>query len=534
MSEFRASIVTLKQEKAALLAATDDDHGDKANLIATSKKALGQAAQLAADAAEARKRSSEAAFQMIAARNATYLSQRLETLLPSAVVSAELAAVKGEMSLAKVADKASVSLTAVEEVFNKAIEKGSLGVSDFNTLEEDVSMALSDAASQQIAVMTHQAMFASITIDAATDALRLMAAGQWPDLLSEEMSTALGNVVLHSIADLDLALSDQLKLLKSEGALSPMRSSLTDLDQSVRNTRLALFGSTDESGQTVIPVDWKPPGWEALKNLSLGRFACLGATAALCSAVSPMEDTENDLPPATPRNLADVLTKAKQSCANILDVCKNLSNLRINDTDVLISLDELSDRFQNDSKTLFECVKTALSKQSITSVDVTEFSSLLEKVLSSVRLLAALARKAELDQYESERHHCLSAEFGDSWLGVTEIVSQVRIVNGDPEDVNYLLRARAIENQLADAVGNEPKLAIADAKNASLEKVSRLNRSDFGVGSAIISHIHSNNLFKSNYRNFYLGPKKSKCKTAVFQNWRLCWPECRLQLPCLP
>jgi hypothetical protein len=165
---------------------------------------------------------------------------------------------------------------------------------------------------------------------------------------------------------------------------------------------------------------------------------------------------------------------------------------------------------------------------------VTEFSSLLEKVLSSVRLLAALARKAELDQYESERHHCLSAEFGDSWLGVTEIVSQVRIVNGDPEDVNYLLRARAIENQLAEAVGNEPKLAIADAKNASLEKVSRLNRSDFGVGSAIISHIHSNNLFKSNYRNFYLGQKKSKCKTAVFQNWRLCWPECRLQLPCLP
>jgi len=495
VSEFRASIVTLKQEKAALLAATDDDRGDKANLIATSKKALGQAAQLAADAAEARKRSSEAAFQMIAARSATYLSQRLETLLPSAVVSAELAAVKGEMSLAKVADKASVSLTAVEEVFNKAIEKGSLGVSEFNTLEEDVSMALSDAASHQIAVMTHQAMFASITIDAATDALRLMAAGQWPDLLSEEMSTALGNVVLHSIADLDLALSDQLKLLKSEGALSPMRSSLTDLDQSVRNTRLALFGSTDESGQTVVPVDWKPPGWEALKNLSLGRFACLGATAALCSAVSPMEDTENDLPPATPRNLADVLTKAKQSCANILDVCKNLSNLRINDTDVLISLDELSDRFQNDSKTLFECVKTALSKQSITSVDVTEFSSLLEKVLSSVRLLAALARKAELDQYESERHHCLSAEFGDSWLGVTEIVSQVRIVNGDPEDVNYLLRARAIENQLAEAVGNEPKLAIADAKNASLEKVSRLNRSGFWVGSAIISHIHSNNLF---------------------------------------
>ncbi len=67
-------IVTLKQEKAALLAATDNDRGDKANLLATSKKALGQAAQLASDAAEARKRSSEAAFQMIAARALPSLS----------------------------------------------------------------------------------------------------------------------------------------------------------------------------------------------------------------------------------------------------------------------------------------------------------------------------------------------------------------------------------------------------------------------------------------------------------------------------
>jgi hypothetical protein len=66
------------------------------------------------------------------------------------------------------------------------------------------------------------------------------------------------------------------------------------LDQSVKNTRLVLFGSTDKSGQTVIPVDWKPPGWEALKNLSLGRFASLGASTALCSAMSPIEDTENE------------------------------------------------------------------------------------------------------------------------------------------------------------------------------------------------------------------------------------------------
>ncbi|KAL3821819.1 hypothetical protein ACHAXA_003321 [Cyclostephanos tholiformis] len=470
VSEFRASIVTLKQEKAALLAATDDDRDDKANLLATSKKALAQAALLASDAAEARKRSADATFQMITARSATYLSQRLELLLPSPVVSAELAAVKGEMSLAKVADKASVSLTAVEKVFNIAIEKGSLAVSEFNTLEEGTSMALSDAASQQIAVINHQAMFASITIEAATDALRLLAAGQWPDLLSEEISTDLGSVILHSITDLDLALSDQLKLLISEGVLSPMRSSLSDLDQYVKNTRLAVFGSRDESGKTVIPVDWKPPGWEALKNLSLGRFACLGATAALCSAVSPMDDTENELPPATPRYLADVLTKAKQCCASILDVCNNLPGLKLDNNDVLTSLDELCDQYRIDSNLLFESIKTALSGQSITSMDVTNFSSLLEKVFSTVRLLAALVRKAELDRGDMKHHHFLSAEFGDSWQGVTTIVSQVRNMNGDPEDVNYLMRARAIENHLSEAVENEPRLVNANAKIVSLEK----------------------------------------------------------------
>ena len=470
VSEFRASIVTLKREKAALLAVTDDDRGDKANLLATSKKALAQAAQLASDAADARKRNSEAAFHMITARSTTYLNQRLETLLPSGVVSTELAAVKGEMNLAKVADKAAVSLTAVEEVFNKAIERGLSGISEFNILEEGASMSLTDASSQQIAVINHQAAFATITIEAGTDALRLLAAGQWPDLLSEEQSTELGTVVLHSITDLDFALSDQLKLIKSEGMLSPMRSSLSDLDQSVRNTRLAIFGFTDDCGQTIIPKEWKPPGWEALKNLSLGRFAILAATAALCSTVSPMEDSENEPPPATPHNLVDVLRKAKQSCASILDICKSFSGLQLNDVDVLKSLDELSIQFQNGSKSLFECVKTSLSKQSVSNVEVAEYSSLLDSVISTVRLLAALIRKAELDKLDAKHHHYLSAEYGDSWMGVTEIVSQVRQVNGDPEDLNYLMRARTIESQLADAVQNEPKLVIADAKIVSLEK----------------------------------------------------------------
>ena len=475
MSEFRASISTLKREKAALLAHTDDDQGEKSHLLATSKKALAQAAQLASDAAEARKSSSEAAFHKIYARNATYLSQRLERLLPSGVVSAELAAVKGEMSLAKVADLASVSLVTVEDVFNKAIERGSVAMSEFSTLNDNDSMPLSEAALQQIAVMTHQTRFVGITIEAATDALRLMAAGQWPELLSQELSTDLGGVVTHSIADLDTALSEQLKLLKSDGVLSPLRSSLSYLDQSVRNTKLALFNATTESGKLVIPADWKPPVWEALKHISLGRFACLGAAALLSSAVCTTEDAENEPPPPTPKHFADVFTKIRHGCLFLLDVCKNLAGLQLNDTDTLNSLDEFSAQFHFHSKELYESIATTFEGKSISSDDVDRFSSLVERILSSAKKIAALVRKSGLNEHDTP-HHYLAVEFGDSWGGITAVVSEARSVDGDSEDLNYLLRARAIENQLAEAVQNEPKLVVAEAKIARLEKVRKLFR----------------------------------------------------------
>lgn len=437
--------------------------------MATSQKALAQAAQMAADAAEARKLSSEAAFQRIAARSSEYLCRRLESLLPSGVVSAELAAVKGEMSLAKISDKAAESLVSVEEVFNRAIDKGAEGLSEFDIVEGGESMILSDAAKQQIAVMTHQAEFSRIAIEGSTDALRLMAAGQWPELLSQEMSTDLGSAVLTSVADLDLALSDQLRLLKSEGVLSPLRSSLADLEKSVNNTRLALFSATDESGNSVIPDGWKPPGWEALRFLSLGRFACLGATSVLSSAVSPIDDDEP--PPATPPNFAQVLGNAKQNCASILGVSKKLAGLSLDDTEILSSLDDLANQYHSSSMAFYQCVKTTFATQSVTAEDVAKFAKHLEEVHNPVRLLDALLRKADLGDHETGHYHQLSAEYGDSWGGVTDIIAQVRGVDGDSEDVNYLMRSRAIENQLTEAVNNEPKLVIADAKIASLEKV---------------------------------------------------------------
>ena len=66
-------------------------------------------------------------------------------------------------------------LLAVEKVSNRAIDKGSVLLSEFDTVEEGVHVFL-DATSQQISVMTHQAEFLKMAIEATMDALRLMPA----------------------------------------------------------------------------------------------------------------------------------------------------------------------------------------------------------------------------------------------------------------------------------------------------------------------------------------------------------------------
>ena len=66
-------------------------------------------------------------------------------------------------------------LLAVEEVSNRAINKGSALLLEFDTVEEGVHV-FSDATSQQISVMTHLAGFSKMAIKAAMGALRLMPA----------------------------------------------------------------------------------------------------------------------------------------------------------------------------------------------------------------------------------------------------------------------------------------------------------------------------------------------------------------------
>ena len=88
-------VETLKQEKKALLELHQGGEGEKSEMVSASQKALARAAQLVQDAAEMRKREAQAAVDRIDSQVRMHLSERLESLLPPTVASAEIASIKG-------------------------------------------------------------------------------------------------------------------------------------------------------------------------------------------------------------------------------------------------------------------------------------------------------------------------------------------------------------------------------------------------------------------------------------------------------
>ena len=151
-----------------------------------------------------------------------------------------------EERASKVASMASHSLSGVSLSFTKSLrlipiivntttgDKGSSEeVAAAEGEQQQTSVQLSDESKQEISTMVHQSECAHVLINASIDLLRLLLAGHWPDLLSQQGSTELGILLGHSISELDLTLRNLLKSLKEEGVLSPHQtpSSLVELKQ---------------------------------------------------------------------------------------------------------------------------------------------------------------------------------------------------------------------------------------------------------------------------------------------------------------
>jgi hypothetical protein len=94
---------------------------------------------------------------------------------------------------------------------------------------------------------------------------------------------------------------------------------------------------------------------------------------------------------------------------------------------------------------------------------------------NALRLISKISmelRSMNMIISDVETYHPFSPEADDPWGGITSLIRSIRSIDGDSDDINYLLRSKAIEQRLGDAIDNEPKLEWSTSKIATLEKVS--------------------------------------------------------------
>lgn len=461
VANYRTTVATLKQEKHALLELQRGGEGEKSNLVAASQNALARAAQLVSDAADVRRREAVAAVERIEGRTFKHLANRLETLLPQVVTSTEVGAIKGELSAAKTVGTASTILEGIHASFVRAI-RPSLGSVEESSPTESLSLKLSDETRQKVVTMLYQTQFANAVVSVASDLIRFLAATQWPDLLTREGSLELASILGHSTLSLDDALNVVLRSLKEEGLLTPEQSNLGALQQTITAALLSLRSDIERDDDTLLSGNWNPPGWELIRDVTVAKFCCQGAAAAISSVLDETED--RTAPPA----LINLYNQVERASAQSHAICGWLANLDVTNRSLVDELSNLVGGYKVHATNLLSSVDGTLSANG----DINTCYSYAQGVLGVLPKLSAALRSANMNQSDEEAVHTLSPENQDAWARVARLCRALRSIDGDPEDVHYLQRARAIETRLTAAVENEPKLERANEMVAVLEKVS--------------------------------------------------------------
>jgi dynactin 1 len=473
---------TLKHEKKALLELQQGGEGEKSDLVSASQKALARAAQLVQDAAEMRKREAQAAIDRIDSQVRMHLCERMQRLLPPSVASAEIASIKGELLLCKVVGKASLSLDGIARSFSKTIRARSWEWrSDAAEAPEEEPMSealtLSDEQQQMAATMIHQSEVAHVAIDVSGDLLWLLSAGQWPDILTPEASSELGSIMGHSMSELDLVLGNVLNTLKEEGVLSPHQSNIGAFRQTVVATMQTLRSHIVQDGESLVPMDWKPEALKLFRDASRAKFSSLGCYAAVASVLNhgdAVKTIENQTKTQElVKCLKGLLKKLDQAASEAVKSCLRLAHLDVQDEGTVVAITGVAEAWRASSDDLLGNIYSMLiSEQGLTSEKLAACEAATDAVVQLVSQFASSLRSANLNATEDQKFHPFSPEIADVWDGVTSLARSIRSKDGDQDDVNYLLRARYIEHSLEEAIEKEPKLALANAKLASLEKVS--------------------------------------------------------------
>jgi hypothetical protein len=478
VKNYRTTVETLKQEKEALMQVQQGAFGEKSDWMAASQKALARAAQLVTDAANLRKEKAHAATKAMEHIVYKHLSKRLEGLTPSSVVAPEVAAMKGELYACKVAGKASQSLEGIVESFSKKI-RPALPPDETGEAEgTGTAIEMSDDARQEVTTMLHQVEMAQVLVAASSDLRRFIAGGQWPDLVAPEVSVEVGAILGHSVTELDSMLGGVFHSLKEEGALTPDQSNLGALRQMVENTAQRIGAEVDREDATLISHAWSPPGWKLLRDASIAKFCCLGAAASL-SIVQADGDHQA-------RVLVRLYNRVEQASNQASNICFRLTNLDVQNSVLVKELEESVDTWKKESTDLVNSVRTLLFA---TDGSVESCSTGVENVLKEIAKLLQTLRSAKLNPADDESFHALSPEANDPWEKMSVLVQSIRAIDGDHEDINYLIRARDIERHLEQAIDNEPKLEQAEAKVSALEKNLSSRSKEIAMQNARLSEL---------------------------------------------
>lgn len=511
LGNYRKMVETLKREKEALLELQQGGEGEKSQLMATSQKALSRAAQLVSDAAEMRKREAQVVMDKIEGQVQRHLAERLERLLPQSVAGTEITALKGELLLCKVAGMASQSLHGISSTFTKNLRVIPLDAPNNGGTEAEekieAEVQLSDDTKQEVLTMSHQSECAHVLIGISSELLRFVVAGQWPDLLSENSSTELGAILSHSMSELETDLRLILTSLKQEGVISPHQSNIEHL----RSTSVQVIEHlvTDlKEANIPLPKDWNAPGLRLFTNAAHAKYSCLGVGAIVAAAAN---DNQNNVKDA---QFCSLCVKLGNLCTEATNACNILTHVNIQDNEVLSKLLDSAFSWKNESLELITIIRstfcsskevgiTKISREKLNACEkVTDSAiSIASHFFSALRRLRDTIAGANTNNNffssssndtsisKSVTNPTLSPEADDYWDVVSSVVRAARKRDGDEEDVNYIFRAKSIETRLANAVGKEPKLSLANAKVASLEKSLSSRSKEIAMQNARLSEL---------------------------------------------
>lgn len=492
VGNYKATVDTLRQEKQALLELQQGGEGEKNSLMMSSQKALSRAAQLVSEAANMRKREAEAVMDRINHTKFKHTSNRLESMLPQNLASVELTTMKGEILASTVCGKASHLLSGINALFRKHIKPP---LSDATVKSEDVIAGplhalIPDELQQELYTTFHQADFGRVIAETSADIIRLLAAGQWPDLLSMEASSDLGSIIGHTIQELDEAFSVLLKTLKGEGSLAVEHTNVGALKLTAQKTIQALRAEIEHDDKLIVQASWNPPGWVLMRDIAIAKSTCLGTAAALAMVIDSITHDGSTL-----TALNALYSAVEQSASFVTTVSLQLHNLDTIDANQVGTLSAACADFLSESLALMEAVKELL----ISNGDIAACNAAAGRTIRAIGKMASELRSKVSNLSEGETYHALSPEYDDHWGGISVLARSIRSIDGDSEDVNYLLRSKAIEHRLSDAVENEPKLQLASTKITNLESVSTVS---LNICRLFIIYLTNNSLLIDVVRSF--------------------------------